>query len=550
MSLVSGLYFRGDPKQKPKQWGPASLVQTAFLGACEKLCINHQHIIFACPMWEKAGIKHYNYAPKTNVQTIAVTGTAGTWEKEKFFLNSTSSYRTYYDFSSGIITQSPKTISFLYDKSKDSNESKSLTYANYYFYCNTSVDESDEVSFRIANGALEATGINLTDITAIALTWTNLGVDVRGYVNSQIVYEKTGLAARNYYPRFYLPGNTSDTHGAYENFLCVDDVLNHDTIYALQENPWQLWQPPTFRTYFDIAGDGVISASCFDDVALSISSAKQAVFSALSSESLSLSVADQNMGNFISSLIDQINMSVVSDRSVSVNASAFDNIDMSGVPSSIQTIISLVNDDVYFSGSFVSNLHAAAVITEIINLSDTVSTDALSIISALAADVVNISDGSTIRADFISAILENFKLSAGAVSYLSALAASSDSINISGSAFWQGVQSAFAADGMFLNTQASAAIKILAATAESIMFDDAGGVTATFDVEVNNVVQFAETISAISKLRASLSDVIRIIATPMEISTLPNGKVSVSFSIRTPGAGFEMRTATIVFNLK
>ena len=47
-----------------------------------------------------------------------------------------------------------------------------------------------------------------------------------------------------------------------------------------------------------------------------------------------------------------------------------------------------------------------------------------------------------------------------------------------------------------------------------------------------------------------MSDGFNVTATAMEVSTLPNGKVSVSFSLKTPGANFNMKTTTIVFNLK
>ncbi|MCD4675329.1 MAG: hypothetical protein K8S18_04950 [Desulfobacula sp.] len=75
----------------------------------------------------------------------------------------------------------------------------------------------------------------------------------------------------------------------------------------------------------------------------------------------------------------------------------------------------------------------------------------------------------------------------------------------------------------------------------------------------SDIVQFTEIISTIAAFRASVADGINITATAMEVSQLPNGKVSVNFSLKTPGVGFdiktpgvamEMKTATIIFNIK
>lgn len=336
------------------------------------------------------------------------------------------------------------------------------------------------------------------------------------------------------------------------------------TEYANQNSP------STFYIVSDEQGNAIIYGDVVDGVSMSDAVGKRAIFSAMAQENMSLVDMDQNLGNFIAALVDQIEISAATERTAILNVSSNDSFSFSDAVSSIQKILAIVSDDVNisetlsvradmaaiakdaieFSESFVATLKATAVINEIINLLDTVSTDALSIITALAADVLNVSDGSLARADFVSAVLENIELSEATINFLAALATTSETININDSAFWHGIQSAFVADGVSITSTAISIMTALATTAESISLDDSGTVKATFNVDINSALQFAETISAIATLRGSISDGINITATPLEISTLPNGKLSVSFSLKTPGVEFDIKTATIVFNLK
>jgi hypothetical protein len=85
---------------------------------------------------------------------------------------------------------------------------------------------------------------------------------------------------------------------------------------------------------------------------------------------------------------------------------------------------------------------------------------------------------------------------------------------------------------------------------DSIEMSDSNNVIATFNVTVNDQIEFAETISKIALFQASISDQANFSATAMEVSQLPEGRVSVSFTLKSPGVGIEGKTAKIIFNIK
>jgi len=378
------------------------------------------------------------------------------------------------------------------------------------------------------------------------------------------------------------------------------------------------------------SGSTILPTNCSDGFAISEAVSKAATFSSAATESISLADSDQNIGNLIAAIADQIAMATATTRTVTRQGVAEEILNLSGTVSALGNLLALASDDVQisilaavqasfqgsstdtvqttstpsaradltarsmdsaqFSESLISTLQATAVISEIINLSDLATTEALSLISAMADDVFNVSDGATVRADLISAILESFELSDGAIGYLTGLVSASETVSFSDSAFWQGIQAAFVTENIEINSQAGAILQALAsvsenidindaptwesiklafasanismsdqavvfltalaAVSESIQMDDSGSVTATFDLTVNDAVQFAEAISSIAILRASIADGINVTATAMELSSLPNGKVSVSFSLKVPGVEYDIKTATIIFNIK
>ena len=61
MSLISGAYFRGDPKIKPEAWGPAEDVQAAIFENAGRIGIDPALIAIAMPLWERTGSIAYNY---------------------------------------------------------------------------------------------------------------------------------------------------------------------------------------------------------------------------------------------------------------------------------------------------------------------------------------------------------------------------------------------------------------------------------------------------------------------------------------------------------
>lgn len=573
MSLIVGQYYRGDPKQKPKQWGSDSAVQSALYSNLKKLGIDPSVVALACPLW-CPGNQH-DYANN---------------------LNGVSSGVNYYHGGQYFTTDN--TITFA-PNSAINNPDKFTIFIR--------LNQFDIVyADTIFTKAIWYAKVMSASSRRIAFTIDLFGTDISRLYSYQpkntldnLVFQWTGehnlpanLGVLNFYRNGVLQtpdsttavtgGSTTNDDSSHDlvignlttsfmdQFVFFRDALTFEQIESLNDNPWQLWQPPIFRAYFDLAESGVISGSVTDGFYMSDSVGKQAIFSVMAQESMSFADIDQNLGNFIAALVDQIELSAATGRTAILNVSSNDSFSFFGAVSSIQKILALVGDDINvsetlsiraditatvqdvieFSESFVVTLQATAVINEIINLSDTVSTDALLIISALAAEVFSVSNGVAARANLISSVLENFTLSEGATNFLAALAAASETINISDLAFWQGIQYAFATDDIAIASTSVSLLAALATSAESIHIDDSGAVKATFNVEINDVLQFAETISAIATLRGSLSDGIRITATPLEISTLPNGKVSVSFSLRKSGADFEMRTTTIVFNLK
>ena len=387
--------------------------------------------------------------------------------------------------------------------------------------------------------------------------------------------------------------NGNDPWSGYIDFITLFTGVKTDCqIALLSDNPYILLQRNPQRTFFvpEAGGGTTHQAVCADGFTFSDASLRTAIFSAFCTESINLSDNDSNIAQFLASLSDSFGVSSTVAARADLQGVSADGVSVSDVPgttaiypvlvqdsftaddsvTALQKIIALVADDVSISDASIvradlqgvasdavslsdtltATLQAQAVVSEIINLSDSVTGDLSGALAAFVTDGLSLSDSATARTDFVALVTDAFDLSDAATAILQARVAVTDSFTVSDSTFWAAIQQALVEDSFTVSGSVTGLIRLIATAADSIALTDANTVTATFSVQCNDTVQFAQTIAAIAQLRASVSDGFNVTATAMEVSTLPNGKVSVSFSLKTPGTDFDMKTTTIVFNLK
>jgi len=269
------------------------------------------------------------------------------------------------------------------------------------------------------------------------------------------------------------------------------------------------------------------------------------------SKSLSLSGGNNGMAlaaiHFVSSggsilpsnVNDGFSISDVSGRSAILSAAAVESVNFQDTDQNLALFLSQIS--------------------ETININDAAS--ALNKIIGLVSDGIGVDDGAVVRADLAAASVDSVQFAESLLVQLQARAVANELINLADSVSSDEFQvlQAFVTEALEFSDSVSSLVGMFAYAAESIQISDQGVATATFNLAAADVVQFAEAVGTIAALRASIADGINISATAMEVSTLPNGKVSVSFSLKSPGAAFDikipgidmdMKSATIVFNIK
>ena len=260
MSLIVGQYYRGNPKQKPKQWGSVSTVQATVFNNAEKIGINPSNIPIAIPFWELAGNIPYNYGQLGNP---TLTGSYN-WQDDGLRLNYSDGLLTI-PYGESLINNTAATAVFgvLINKNAELgsdalNIVNSLFGKGIYSYASLTPSYYKRAVIRIFGTSTDSTTsiVNSPVDTKLnfCFSWD------RGYAETLLKGQdffdrKTEEAYTDIIP---TTGTTDVQIGgsgdAVFNMLCVvNDTVNSD---FLIDNPYYLFQPPTFRTYFDLAEAG------------------------------------------------------------------------------------------------------------------------------------------------------------------------------------------------------------------------------------------------------------------------------------------------------
>ena len=262
---------------------------------------------------------------------------------------------------------------------------------------------------------------------------------------------------------------------------------------------------------------------------------------AIVTEIINLSDITTSRADLTTQVSDEFALSAVTTADVLgvLTGLCSDTFNVSDAVTSRADLLSAITDALGLSDIASALLTTQAQATDSFSLDD--SSTWASIAAALVADGFVITGEVACRADLVAALVDSMNLSDASATILTAYATATDGFTVSDTAFWAGITQAIASDSFTVSGSVTGLIKLLAQAAETINFSDSGSVTATYNVQVNDAVEFATAISTIAQFRAAVADGFNVTATPMEVSRLPNGKVSVSFS---------MKTATVVFNIK
>lgn len=253
MSLISGLYYCGNPKQKPKQWGPFSTVRSVLRDRLEHLGISYEDVAIAIPVWESTGGIARSYGPSPYDLPV------NHWYGQSIFHGASE---TITGPAIQIILK-PFWSIFL-----------DVKYRGV-----TSVDSAQLIEvggvsggdyFRMGSfyGAIRTMHYN---------NYAGIGLYVAGFSNDQFSYVYTVRSNTDH--RVFIDGvnaasdtttsigqgdswrtdfkftSDSDNDWLINQIIVFYISLSDTQIADLTDRPWQLWQPPTFRTYFDLSTD-------------------------------------------------------------------------------------------------------------------------------------------------------------------------------------------------------------------------------------------------------------------------------------------------------
>lgn len=253
MALISGQYYRGNPKQKPKQWGSASDVFSNAKELLHKIGITHELSSFI-PFWgpsfidyvsynsanlyygffEHSGISPYDSDINFNLMLgsriyvnttvgftdfLVFTPTSHTGTNPGIWRSGTGSNGTSFHIFQGSTLRPWVRISGTDNIKPTSGDS--LVY-NKQQVVSASIKAGESVKYFLC-GALEYTGSLAGSAT----------FDIYHLLRQYIDYEHF--------------------KGSYSFFMSFDGKLHDNQVMFLQDNLFYLLQPPTFRTYFDLS---------------------------------------------------------------------------------------------------------------------------------------------------------------------------------------------------------------------------------------------------------------------------------------------------------
>lgn len=556
-------FLRRSYKQKPQAWGPVSQVQASIFKNAEMAGYDPASIIWSNPLWGPGNPIDYS---KNKIVTTSYADYSGGAYKSgsgKYLsvpdnanVEFSGDYCLFLTFSLDAEGASVPAWNGIVSKHFD---------FTFYYY------QSKFYVYNIS-GDIPATPFG----KIVTVCFKRVSDNNTVYIDGKIVKTFSKAISSNANDLILGYNSWSTPTGdysrcSYYNVWKTTENLTDSAIAYASDNPYFLLAKTSPVFYVDMGAGGVTyEVSCADGFSWADASSKIAIFQAAAAEAINLADSDQNIAQFIAAMADSFTVSDITSKTVTLRSTATDSFSISDVTTSLQTIIALVSDSatfadlsvvradfsgavsesVQFSETLLATLHAQAVVSEIVNLSAVTDAEILSNLIAYVTDSFNVSASPAARVGLLAALTDVFNLSDSALSILQAYASAADSLTVSGVTFWANVVQGLINDSFTVSGSVTSLIKMLVQAAETVTFNDTGSVTASYNVQVQDSVQFAQVIACIAQFRAAISDGFNLTATAMEVSQLPNGKVSISFSIKTPGVGFDIKTATIVFNIK
>lgn len=248
--LNAGTYLRGLWKQKPQAWGPVSQVQSVLRTRFEDWYgVAWSITKGALPFWEKDGQYPYNYADNNQVASIT---NSFTWGNDGIELG--SSDFVYLDFEEEFLADAPETCCFLC--CMDGPARGELKFIAGLYTSNSTrmwgIFQSSSSDYRYQSfwHRTNSAYYNNTVAGKVFVCNSRSATDHSFFIDgSKIATSTTDITySYNYnYDRIVL-GNVNGTLSA-NQILIFSAGLEDNQVQKLTDNPWSLWQPPTFRTF-------------------------------------------------------------------------------------------------------------------------------------------------------------------------------------------------------------------------------------------------------------------------------------------------------------
>ena len=257
-----GTYLRGLWKQKPQAWGPFSTVKSGVNRQGREIGLS---IIDAIPFWKNAGSTLLNYGMDDRLGTIAggmewkAGGLISYTNSDYINFNSTTRKLNgfFFDYAPGAVVDAGGVICGLYfsdDARIYFRFTSSTLFKIFGVYDGKTLSQTITTPTMIAGNRYRVfwqlnSGYFELFIDGIYTgSASTSDVDVENLMTSSYYLDSRSSAVEsNYYGK-----------GKYYNHLTIANILSHDQVFELSDNPYQLWQPPVFRTYFIPSGTPTI----------------------------------------------------------------------------------------------------------------------------------------------------------------------------------------------------------------------------------------------------------------------------------------------------
>lgn len=256
MSLISGLYFRGDPKQKPKQWGPLSSVHSYIIDRCR--FIGAPNLFMYSAFWENAG------STTIDLKNNRVLNFSNhSWQKGSVLFNNTTLISEMTGpYGTGSISYGCMLKFSTTDAINRHVFNIGLPTANNMTYM---ICLSGRIKFGAWGFDTLSDGIfadNKWHSVFVIYNGLNFKLYVDGVsIKESIAYSSLNISAAPIVLGNYRLGGSYYYSGYMDSPWCFDGAVSEYVVEFLNENPYYLIQPPTFRTYFDF-GSIAPSISC------------------------------------------------------------------------------------------------------------------------------------------------------------------------------------------------------------------------------------------------------------------------------------------------